>query len=40
MAKFEEVGKKIQIKFRILDLAVKENEITISRNKMNEVVKQ
>ena len=32
--------KKIQIKFKILDLAVKENEIIISRNKVNELVKQ
>ena len=36
----EEVVKKIQIKFKILDLATKENEITISRNKANELVKQ
>ena len=40
MATFEEVGKKIQIKFKILDLAVKENERIISRNKVNELVKQ
>ena len=40
MATFEEVVKKIQIKFKILDLAVKENERIISRNKMNELVKQ
>ena len=37
---FEEVAKKIQIKFKILDLAVKENERIISRNKVNELVKQ
>ena len=40
MATFEEVVKKIQIKFKILDLAVKENERIISRNKVNELVKQ
>ena len=41
MATFEEVvKKKIQIKFKILDLAVKENERIISRNKVNELVKQ
>ena len=40
MATFEEVVKKIQIKFKILDLAVKENERIISRNKANELVKQ
>ena len=39
MATFEEVVKKIQIKFKILDLAVKENERIISRNKVNELVK-
>ena len=32
--------KKIQIKFKILDLAVKENKIIISWNKVNELVKQ
>ena len=37
---FEEFVKKIQIKFKILDLAVKENERIISRNKVNELVKQ
>ena len=36
----EEVVKKIQIKFKILDLATKENERIISRNKVNELVKQ
>ena len=40
MATFEEVVKKIQIKIKILDLAVKENERIISRNKVNELVKQ
>ena len=40
MATVEEVVKKIQIKFKILDLAVKENERIISRNKVNELVKQ
>ena len=40
IATFEEVVKKIQIKFKILDLAVKENERIISRNKVNELVKQ
>ena len=40
MTTFEEVVKKIRIKFKILDLAVKENERIISRNKMNELVKQ
>ena len=40
MATFEEIVKKIQIKFKILDLAVKENERIISRNKVNELVKQ
>ena len=40
MAAFEEVVKKIRIKFKILDLAVKENERIISRNKVNELVKQ
>ena len=40
MATFEEVAVKIQIKLKILDLAVKENERIISRNKMNELVKQ
>ena len=40
MATFEEVVKKIRIKFKILDLAAKENERIISRNKMNELVKQ
>ena len=39
MATFEEVVKKIQIKFKILDLATKENERIISRNKVNELVK-
>ena len=39
MATFEENVKKIQIKFKILDLAVKENETIISRNKVNELVK-
>ena len=40
MATIEEVVKKIQIKFRILDLVLKENEKIISRNKVNELVKQ
>ena len=40
MATFEEFVKKIQIKFKILDLAVKEKERIISRNKANELVKQ
>ena len=40
MATFGEVVKKIQIKFKILDLAVKENNRIISRNKMNDSVKQ
>ena len=40
MATFEEVVKKIQIKFKILVLAAKENERIISRNKVNELVKQ
>ena len=40
MAAFEEVVKKIRIKFKILDLAVKENERIISWNKVNELVKQ
>ena len=40
MATFEKAVKKIQIKFKILDLAVKENERIISRNKVNELVKQ
>ena len=40
MATFEEVVKKIQIKFKILDLSVKENERIISRNKVNELVRQ
>ena len=40
MATFEEVLKNIQIKFKIFDLAVKENERIISRNKVNELVKQ
>ena len=40
MATFEEFVKKIQIKFKILDLAVKEKERIISRNKVNELVKQ
>ena len=40
MPTFEEVVKKIQIKFKILDSAVKENERIISRNKVNELVKQ
>ena len=38
MATFKEVVKKIQIKFKILDLAVKETERIISRNKVNELV--
>ena len=40
MATLEEVAKKIKMKFKILDLAVKENKRIISRNKMNELVKQ
>ena len=40
MATFEEVLKKIQMKFKISYLAVKENERIISRNKVNELVKQ
>ena len=40
MATFGEVVKKIQIKSKILDLAVKENNRIISRNKMNDSVKQ
>ena len=40
MATFKEVVKKIQIKFKILDSAFKENERIISRNKVNELVKQ
>ena len=40
IATFKEVVKKIQIKFRILDLAVKENERINLRNKVNELVKQ
>ena len=38
MATLEEVVKKIRIKFKILDLAVKENERIISRNKVKELV--
>ena len=40
MATLEKVVKKIQIKIRILDLAVKENKRIISRNKVNELTKQ
>ena len=40
MATLEEVVQKIQTKFKILDLALKENEIIISRNKVNELVQQ
>ena len=40
IATFKEVVKKIQIKFKILDLAVKENERITSRNRVNELVKQ
>ena len=40
MATLEEVVKKIQTKFKILDLAVKENKRIISRNKVNELVKK
>ena len=40
MATFEEVVKKIQMKFKLSYLAVKENERIISRNKVNELVKQ
>ena len=40
MATFEEVAKKIQMKFKISYLAVKENERIISRNKVNELVRQ
>ena len=40
MATFQEVVKKIQLNLEILDLAVKENERIISRNKVNELVKQ
>ena len=40
MATLEEVAKKIQTKFKILDLAVKENKRIISRNKVNELVKK
>ena len=40
MATFEKAVKKIQIKFKILDLAVKENERITSRNQVNELVKQ
>ena len=40
MAAFEEVVKKVQIKFKTLHLAVKENERIISRNKVNKLVKQ
>ena len=40
MATFEEVVKKIPLKFKMLDLAVEENERIISRNKVNESVKQ
>ena len=36
MATFE-VVKRTQIKFKILDLAVKENERIISRNKVNKL---
>ena len=39
MAMFEEVVKKIQIKFKRA-LAVKENKRIILRNKVNELVKQ
>ena len=37
MAMFE-VVKKIQIKFKILDLAVKDNQRITLRNKVNELV--
>ena len=40
MATFEKFVRNIQIKFKILDLPVKENERIISRNKVNELVKQ
>ena len=40
IATFKEVVKKIQIKFKILDLAVKENERINLRNKVNELVEQ
>ena len=40
MATFEEDVKKIQIKFKLLDLAVQENERIISGYKVNELVKQ
>ena len=40
MATFEEIVTKIWIKFKILDLAVKENERIISRNKVKEFVKK
>ena len=40
MATFEEVVKKIQIKFKISDLAVKENQRITWRNGLNELVKQ
>ena len=36
----KEVVRKIQIKFKILDLVVKENERIIPRNKVNELIKQ
>ena len=40
LATFEEVVKKFQIKFQILHSADKENEKIISRNKVNELLKQ
>ena len=40
MATLEEVVKKIRIKFKILDLAAKEKERIISRNKVKELVKK
>ena len=40
MATFEEVVEKIQIKFKISDLAVKENQRITWRNGLNELVKQ
>ena len=40
MSTLEEVVKKIRIKFKILDLAAKEKERIISRNKVKELVKK
>ena len=40
MATFEELERKIAIKFKTLDLAVSENARIISRDKVNELIKQ